>query len=42
MDKGKPRKARKSGGGKSRDANGKQHTVLLEKEIPYAKAERKS
>jgi hypothetical protein len=32
MQKGKPTKAGKSRGGKSRDANWKQHTVLLEKE----------
>jgi hypothetical protein len=32
MEEGKPTKAGTSGGGKSRDANGKQHTVLLEKE----------
>jgi Cu/Zn superoxide dismutase len=40
MGKGKPTKAGTSRGGKSRDANGKQHTVLREKEPHLAALDR--
>jgi hypothetical protein len=40
MEKGKPTKAGTSRGGQSRDANGKQHTVLLEKEPHLAALDR--